>query len=146
RSSVPPRKRHVAMHEEAVIGEALQRPKVAVRDVPRALEAPYMVRHRAQAQIHADPIPGREVRSRGVHQAGMKQDHGPGLTFGSHDAAALDEFPDGVVVDGPEGVAGGRGVVVGFDHDTSTTSYPLWTINHDTIRKLVERGGIVAPK
>jgi ectoine hydroxylase len=31
-------------------------------------------------------------------------------------------------------------------HDTTTTSYPLWTINHDTIRKLVERGGIVAPK
>jgi ectoine hydroxylase len=31
-------------------------------------------------------------------------------------------------------------------HDTTTTSYPLWTINSDTIRKLVERGGIVAPK
>ena len=31
-------------------------------------------------------------------------------------------------------------------HDTSTTSYPLWTINHDTIARLVERGGIVAPK
>jgi ectoine hydroxylase len=31
-------------------------------------------------------------------------------------------------------------------HDLATTSYPLWTIEHDTIRKLVERGGIVAPK
>jgi ectoine hydroxylase len=31
-------------------------------------------------------------------------------------------------------------------HDTSTTSYPLWTIDHPTIAKLVERGGIVAPK
>lgn len=31
-------------------------------------------------------------------------------------------------------------------HDTSTTSYPLWTINHDTIARLVGRGGIVAPK
>jgi ectoine hydroxylase len=31
-------------------------------------------------------------------------------------------------------------------HDTSTTSYPLWTINNDTIGKLVQRGGIVAPK
>ena len=31
-------------------------------------------------------------------------------------------------------------------HDTATTSYPLWTINHDTIAKLVDRGGIVAPK
>ena len=36
--------------------------------------------------------------------------------------------------------------VIEADHDTSTTSYPLWTINHDTIKKLVERGGIVAPK
>src|SRR6266705_2729381 len=31
-------------------------------------------------------------------------------------------------------------------HDTSTTSYPLWTISHDTIARLVARGGIVAPK
>jgi ectoine hydroxylase len=36
--------------------------------------------------------------------------------------------------------------VLDAEHDTSTTSYPLWTINHDTIRKLIERGGIVAPK
>jgi len=36
--------------------------------------------------------------------------------------------------------------VVEAAHDTSTTSYPLWTIDHDTIRKLVERGGLVAPK
>jgi ectoine hydroxylase len=31
-------------------------------------------------------------------------------------------------------------------HDTTTTSYSLWTINHATIVELVERGGIVAPK
>ena len=36
--------------------------------------------------------------------------------------------------------------VLDAEHDTSTTSYPLWVINHDSIRKLVERGGIVAPK
>ena len=36
--------------------------------------------------------------------------------------------------------------VLDAGHDTSTTSYPLWTINHETIAKLVERGGIVAPK
>ena len=36
--------------------------------------------------------------------------------------------------------------VIDAQHDTSTTSYPLWTINQDTIRKLVDRGGIVAPK
>ncbi len=31
-------------------------------------------------------------------------------------------------------------------HDLSTTSYPLWTIDNDTITRLVEEGGIVAPK
>jgi ectoine hydroxylase len=36
--------------------------------------------------------------------------------------------------------------VVESAHDTATTSYPLWTINHDTIRKLVAQGGLVAPK
>jgi len=36
--------------------------------------------------------------------------------------------------------------VVDAAHDTTTTSYPLWTIDQDTIRKLVARGGIVAPK
>jgi ectoine hydroxylase len=36
--------------------------------------------------------------------------------------------------------------VLDAEHDVSTTSYPLWTINHDVITKLVDRGGIVAPK
>jgi ectoine hydroxylase len=36
--------------------------------------------------------------------------------------------------------------VIDAKHDTTTTSYPLWTIDHDTIEKLVKRGGIVAPK
>ena len=36
--------------------------------------------------------------------------------------------------------------VIEASHDLTTTSYPLWTINHDTITKLVARGGIVAPK
>ena len=36
--------------------------------------------------------------------------------------------------------------VLDAEHDTGTTSYPLWVISHDTITKLVERGGIVAPK
>jgi ectoine hydroxylase len=31
-------------------------------------------------------------------------------------------------------------------HDLTTTSYPLWTCDNDTITKLVEEGGIVAPK
>src|SRR4029077_5642149 len=32
------------------------------------------------------------------------------------------------------------------DHDVSTTSYPLWTIDNPTITRLVNEGGIVAPK
>ena len=31
-------------------------------------------------------------------------------------------------------------------HDTTTTSYPLWTLDHETVTRLVEEGGIVAPK
>jgi ectoine hydroxylase len=30
-------------------------------------------------------------------------------------------------------------------HDLSTTSYPLWTLDNDTVTKLVEAGGIVTP-
>ena len=31
-------------------------------------------------------------------------------------------------------------------HDVETTSYPLWTIDHDTIAALVERHGVIAAK
>ncbi|WP_375460341.1 phytanoyl-CoA dioxygenase family protein [uncultured Enterovirga sp.] len=30
-------------------------------------------------------------------------------------------------------------------HDLETTSYPLWTLDNDTVSKLVEKGGIAAP-
>jgi ectoine hydroxylase len=30
-------------------------------------------------------------------------------------------------------------------HDLETTSYPLWTLDNDTVSRLVEQGGIVAP-
>jgi ectoine hydroxylase len=41
--------------------------------------------------------------------------------------------------------------VVDARHDVTTTSYPLWTVDHELIRQLVQRaggsrGGIVAPK
>jgi ectoine hydroxylase len=35
---------------------------------------------------------------------------------------------------------------LGASHDLTTTSYPLWTCDNDTIARLVDRGGIVAPK
>jgi len=36
--------------------------------------------------------------------------------------------------------------VVGAGHDLQTTSYPLWTLDDDTVRELVAEGGMVAPK
>src|SRR6266496_2671530 len=30
-------------------------------------------------------------------------------------------------------------------HDEATTSYPLWTLDHETIEKLVDEGGLVVP-
>jgi ectoine hydroxylase len=36
--------------------------------------------------------------------------------------------------------------VLDAQHDTSTTSYPLWVITNDAITQLVTNGGIVAPK
>ena len=36
--------------------------------------------------------------------------------------------------------------VIEAAHDVATTSYPLWTIDNDTIARLAARGGIVAPK
>jgi ectoine hydroxylase len=35
---------------------------------------------------------------------------------------------------------------LGASHDVTTTSYPLWTMDQETITKLVAEGGIVAPK
>lgn len=35
--------------------------------------------------------------------------------------------------------------VVDAGHDLETTSYPLWTLDRDTVTKLAERGGCVAP-
>jgi ectoine hydroxylase len=35
--------------------------------------------------------------------------------------------------------------VLSAEHDTNTTSYPLWTLDEATVTKLVEAGGIVAP-
>lgn len=31
------------------------------------------------------------------------------------------------------------------EHDTSTTNYPLWTLDNEKVAELVEQGGIVAP-
>ena len=35
--------------------------------------------------------------------------------------------------------------VLKAEHDTTTTSYPLWTLDEKTVTKLVDQGGIVAP-
>ena len=36
--------------------------------------------------------------------------------------------------------------VIEAGHDLKTTSYPLWTIDAETITRLVDEGGIIAPK
>ncbi len=36
--------------------------------------------------------------------------------------------------------------VIEAGHDLQTTSYPLWTIDNETLSGLVEEGGIIAPK
>lgn len=38
-----------------------------------------------------------------------------------------------------------RSGVLPAGHDVSTTSYPLWTLDQETVTRLVEDGGIVAP-
>ena len=35
--------------------------------------------------------------------------------------------------------------VLPAEHDLQTTSYPLWTLDEETVAKLVDKGGIVAP-
>src|SRR6202142_2169026 len=35
--------------------------------------------------------------------------------------------------------------VLQAEHDTKTTSYPLWTLDEETVTKLADQGGIVAP-
>ncbi len=35
--------------------------------------------------------------------------------------------------------------VIAAGHDLETTSYPLWTLDRDTVRKLADEGGCVAP-
>ncbi|MDC0435382.1 phytanoyl-CoA dioxygenase family protein [bacterium] len=35
--------------------------------------------------------------------------------------------------------------VLNASHDTSTTSYPLWTLSNEEVEKLVNEGGLIAP-
>ena len=36
--------------------------------------------------------------------------------------------------------------VIEAGHDTLTTSYPLWTLDRETVRRLADDGGLIAPK
>ena len=38
-----------------------------------------------------------------------------------------------------------KGGVLDAHYDSQTTSYPIWTLDHDTVTMLAEKGGIVAP-
>src|SRR3546814_5813545 len=35
--------------------------------------------------------------------------------------------------------------VLAAGHDTATTSYPLWTLDHATVERLCDQGGLVMP-
>src|SRR5204862_4350444 len=35
--------------------------------------------------------------------------------------------------------------VLSAGHDEATTSYPLWTLDNETVTRLVDQGGIIAP-
>lgn len=39
-----------------------------------------------------------------------------------------------------------RGGTLAAGHDRATTSYPLWTIDSQTVRQLIEAGGLASPK
>ncbi len=39
-----------------------------------------------------------------------------------------------------------QGGVIEAGHDLKTTSYPLWTIDEETITKLIAEGGLISPK
>ena len=39
-----------------------------------------------------------------------------------------------------------KGGVIEAGHDLQTTSYPLWTLDKETVAKLAEDGGMIAPK
>jgi len=39
-----------------------------------------------------------------------------------------------------------KGGVIEAGHDTLTTSYPLWTLDKETVARLAEEGGMIAPK
>ena len=90
-------------------GRHCDRREVAVRDVLRALEAADVVRHRAQAQVHADPVPRRQVRA-STRAPGSEWNRiiEPGGPFGATMPPRSTSLRDRVVVDRPQRIAGRR--------------------------------------
>src|SRR5882672_2779568 len=123
RCAVLPWQLHVVILQQAIIRQALDRREVAMCDLLGSLETPDVVGNRAQAQIDVDAIPGRQVAVRRMHQAGVEQDHRPCRAFRRYDAAAFDQFADGVVIDGPERVTGGRRVMLRVEHAEFVASW-----------------------
>jgi hypothetical protein len=116
RRSILPRQRDVIVPQQAIVRQAADRREVTMRDVAGTLEAADVVGHRTQRQVYADPVPRREVRGRGVHQAAVEEDHGSRGALGRDDAATVDELLDRRVVDDPERIARRGDVVLGVEH------------------------------
>src|SRR5262249_31989533 len=49
-------------------------------------------------------------------QAAVKQDHRSSRAFGRHQTTALDQLADGIMIDGPQRIAGGGDVVLSVEH------------------------------
>jgi hypothetical protein len=85
--------------KQAIVGQAFDRREIAVRCI-RGAETPDMAGHRAQ--LDADAIPRRQIRRRGMHQAGVEQQHRSCRPLWRDDAAALDQARDRRMIDRPQ--------------------------------------------
>src|SRR5262245_8575856 len=91
RGAVLPGKRDVVVPQQAVVGQRADRGEVAMRDVAGALEAPDVVRDRAEREVHAHAVPGRKVGAGSVDQAAVEEDHRARRALRRDDSAAIDK-------------------------------------------------------
>src|ERR1700722_4840650 len=98
---------------EAVVAEHGNRRKVVVGDPARALEAADGVVAAVEREIENPARPRRQIRARGVDQIAVEQQDRARRPLGRDDAALGHQARNGLVVAGPERIAGGGDVVAG---------------------------------
>ena len=102
--------------QQRVVGDRHDRREIAVRDPFGAGEFGDVVGAGAQRQIDDLARIGRDVRRRGMHQIAVEHQHRAGLAGRRDDAALRREPRHGVVVERPQRIGRGRGVVAGRQH------------------------------